>query len=101
MSQENDDAGALVERQSKHMMSFAIYRKLKGVVDSWNREERGKARVVAAALVGLGLWFALVVASAFFLSAYSVLISIAGFLVWIGFVAVLMRKHLGTPGSSA
>ena len=101
MSQENDDAGAIVERQSKHMLSFAIYRKLKVVVDSWEREERGKAKVVAAALVGLVLWFALVVASAFFLPVYSVLILIAGFLVWIGFVAVLIRKHLGMPGSSA
>ena len=99
MSQENDDASALVERQSKHMMSFAVYRKLKAVVDSWEREERGKARVVAAALIGLALWFALVVASAFFLPVYSVLISIAGFLVWIGFVAVLIRKHLGMPAN--
>jgi hypothetical protein len=101
MSQDNDDAGALVERQSKHMMSSAIYRKLRAVVDSWEREERGKARVVAAALIGLALWFCLVVASAFLLPAYSALLSIAGFLVWIGFVAVLMRKHLGMPGSSA
>ena len=101
MCSEDNESGEFVQRQSGRMMSFAVYRKLKAVVDSWEREERGKARVVAAALVGLGLWFALVVASAFFLPVYSVLISIAGFLVWIGLVAVLIRKHLGMPGSSA
>lgn len=47
MDQEDADTRAFVEHRSKRMMSFAMYRKLKAVVDSWEREERGKARVAA------------------------------------------------------
>ena len=83
------------------MESFAIYRKLKAVVDSWNREERGKARVAAAALYGLLAWFALLAAAAYFLPAYALPVSISGFLVWIAFVGVMLRKHLGMPGISS
>ena len=101
MNQEDTDPRAFVEHRSKHMMSFAMYRKLKAVVDSWEREERGKARVAATALAGLAIWFALLVASALLLPSHASLIAIAGFLVWVGFVAALIRKHLGAPRSSS
>ncbi len=101
MDQEDTDTRAFVEHRSKHVMSFAMYRKLKAVVDSWEREERGKARVAAGALYGLLLWFSLLAGSALVLPAYAPLISIAAFLVWIGFVAALIRKHLGTPRRSS
>jgi len=92
MANIDDDDGVFVERRSRQMESFAIYRKLKAVVDSWNREERGKARVAAAALYGLLAWFALLAAAAYFLPAYALPVSIAGFLVWIAFVAVMLES---------
>lgn len=101
MSQDDGDTDAFLERRSRQLMSFAVYRKLKAIVESWEREERGKARVAAGALYGLLLWFALLAGSALVLPAYAPLISIVGFLVWIGFVAALIRKHLGTPRSSS
>jgi len=97
MAKIDDDAEAFVEHRSRKMMSFAVYRKLKAVVDSWNREERGKAKVAAAALYGLLAWFALLIAAALFLRAYVLPVAVGGFLAWIGFVAVLLRRHLGTP----
>ena len=78
-------------------MSFAMYRKIKSIVDAWNREERGKARVAAGAACALLVWLALFVAAAFFVPAYSILISLIGFLAWIVFVLMLIRRYLGAP----
>lgn len=100
MSSEDSESGDFVQHRSGRMMSFAVYRKLKAVVDSWEREERGKARVATGALIGLVLWLCLLAGSALLLPAHAVLISIAGFLVWIGFVAGLIRKHLGIQGGA-
>ncbi len=101
MDQEDTDTRAFVEHRSRHMMSFAMYRKLKAVVESWEREEHGKARVAAGALYGLLVWIALIAASVLVVPAYALMISVAGFLVWIGLVAALISRHLGTPRRSS
>jgi len=76
-------------------MSFAMYRRLKAVVDSWRREEQGKAKVAAAALYGLLAWLVLFAAAAFFVPAYAIPVSVVVFLAWIAFVAAMLRKHIG------
>ena len=95
MTQKDTDTDTFVAHQSNRMMSFAMYRKLKSVVDSWDREERGKRRVVAGAAYGLVAWLAVVVVGALLAPTYSGLLVPVGFLVWVILVVALIRKHLG------
>jgi hypothetical protein len=74
-----------------------MYHKLKSVVDSWNREERGKAKVVVGALYGLLAWFAAVTINAFLFPTYGgLLVPVGGFLAWAVFVVGLVWWHLGS-----
>jgi hypothetical protein len=77
------------------MMSSAMYLKLKAVVDSWDREERGKAKVVTGAVLGLFAWLGALILAAFYFPTYSGLIVPVGFLAWVVFVVGLIWKHLG------
>ena len=76
-------------------MSFALYRKLRSEIESWNREERAKAKVVVGAILGLLAWFALMIAGALLAPRYAGLLLPVGFVAWIIFVIVLIRRHLG------
>ncbi len=91
------DTDAYVAHHSRRMLSFALYRKLKSVVDLWDREERGKAKVVAAAAYGLVVWIAFAVLGALLLPRYTLFFALVGSLVWLVFVLTLVRKHLGAP----
>jgi hypothetical protein len=84
-----------VEHHSRRMLSFAMYRKLKSIVDGWDREERGKAKVVAAAVYALLAWLLALVVGAAFFPAYSGLLLPVGFLAWVVFVVSRIWKHLG------
>jgi cobalamin biosynthesis protein CobD/CbiB len=95
MSQDDIDTEAFVARQSRRMMSFAMYHKLKSIAESWDREERAKARVVAGALCGLAVWFALLVVGALLFPRYAGLLLPVGFVAWVVFVIALIRRHLG------
>jgi len=97
MSQIDRETQAFVEQQSKRMMSFAMYRRLKTVVDLWVHDERGKARVAAGALYGLIVLLAVLVLSAFVFPTYGALALVIGFPAWIVLVVILIRKHLGAP----
>jgi len=97
MMQKDTETDAYVAHQAKRMLSFAMYRKLKSVVDSWEREERAKAKVVAGAAYGLVVWIALVVIAALLLPRFTLLFALGATLVWLVFVITLMRKHLRAP----
>jgi hypothetical protein len=84
-----------VAHHSRRMMSSAMYRKLKSVVDAWDRQERGKARVVAAAAYGLLAWLLAFIVGATFFPAYSGLLLALGLLAWLVFVVSRIWKHLG------
>ena len=93
-----DDTDPFVEHQSRRMMSFAMYWKLKSVVDSWDREERAKAKIVTGAILGLLAWLGALVLGAFYFPTYSGLLVPVGFLAWVIFVVGLIWKHLGASG---
>ena len=84
-----------IEHHSRRMMSSVMYRKLKAVVDAWDREERGKAKVVAAAVYGLLVWLLALLVGAAFFPAYSGLVLSMGFLAWVVFVVGRIWKHFG------
>ena len=93
--QKDAETEAYLAQQARRMLSFAMYRKLKSVVDSWEREERGKTPVVAGAAYGLAVWILLVLVGALLLPRFTVLFALVGSLVWLAFVVMLIRKHLG------
>lgn len=92
--QKDPDTDIYVAHQSKRMMSLAMYRKLKSVVDSWDREERGKAKVVAGAAYGFVVCVALVSVGALLSPTHTGWFVPVGFLVWLVFVLTLIRRHL-------
>jgi hypothetical protein len=92
-----NDTDQFVEHHSRRMMSFAMYRKLKSVVDSWDREERAKAKIVTRAVLGLLAWLGALILGAFYFPKYSGLVVPIGFLAWVVFVVGLIWKHLGAP----
>ena len=95
MNQGDPEIDAFVARHSRRMMSSALYHRLKSQIESWDHEERGKAKVVAGAVLGLVVWFALMVAAALLAPGYAGLLLPVGFAAWVIFVMVLIRRHLG------
>ena len=95
MGEDDLDTQAFVARQSRRMMSFALYRKLRSEVESWDREERGKAKVVAGGVFGLFVWLALIVAGALLAPRYAGLLLPVGLVAWAVLVVVLIRRYLG------
>jgi len=95
MTEDDIDTRAFVARQSRRMMSFALYRRLRSEIESWDREERGKARVVAGAVGGLAAWIALLIATALLQPRYAGLLLPIGLVAWVALVIVLIRRHLG------
>ena len=93
MAQEDSDA--FVAQQSRRMMSMAMYRKLRSVVDSLEREERAKASIVAGAAYALLVWIALVIVGFLLFPAHAAWFVPAGFLAWLALVVNLMHRHLG------
>ena len=91
------DFDPFVEHQSKRMMSFALYGKVKSLVDSWNREERAKARIIVLAMCGLLAWLAAIIVGAIFFPRYAGLLVPIGFLAWVVYVVGLIWKHLSAP----
>ena len=81
-------------------MSLAMYRKLKAVVDSWDREERAKAKILVGAVCGLFAWFAVLILGAFYFPAYAGLMVPIGFVAWVVLVVGLIWKHLRAPRRS-
>lgn len=95
MTDEDAEARAYVQAKSARMLSRAIYLKLKAVVSSWEREERGKARVASGALLGLLALAAVAMGFGVWRAEYAVVSLLAGFAIWVCFVFWLMRLHLG------
>ena len=95
MNPRDPDTEAFVARHSRRMMAFALYHRLRSEIDSWDREERGKAKVVAGGILGLIAWIALVVLGAFLVPRYAALLLPVGFVAWVVLVIVLIRRHLG------
>ncbi|OGA71281.1 MAG: hypothetical protein A3G81_30865 [Betaproteobacteria bacterium RIFCSPLOWO2_12_FULL_65_14] len=95
MNREEVEATEYVRTKSARMFSRAIYQKLRAVVSSWEREERGKARVASRALLGLVILGAFAIVLGMWRPEYAVVSFLAGFLIWVGFVFWLMRRHLG------
>jgi hypothetical protein len=77
------------------MMAYALYRRLRSEIESWDREERGKAKVVAGGMLGLVVWIALLVVGALMVPRYAALLLPVGFAAWVVLVIVLIRRHLG------
>ena len=96
MNPSDPDSEAFVAHQTRRMMSFALYRKLRSEIESWDREERGKAKVVAGGILGLVVWFALIVVGALLLPRYTGLLLPIGFVAWVALVIALIRRYLGT-----
>lgn len=91
----DENTKEIIDRKSKSMMSHAMYIKIKGVVDSWENEEIGKAKVVKGAFYGLGaLFVALVLAAIYFPSAFGWVL-LFGLVSWVALYLILMLKHLG------
>ena len=76
-------------------MSLAMYYRLRSVIDSWDEEERGKAKVIAGAIGGLLAWGVLLVVGVLLAPRYAGLLLPIGFLAWVVLVVVLIRRHLG------
>jgi hypothetical protein len=95
MGTNQNEQDPVLEHQSERLMSRAMYWKLKSVVDSWDREERAKAKIVAGAILGLFAWFGALILAAFYFPTYSGLAIAIGFLAWVVFVVGLIWKHLG------
>jgi len=95
MSPKDPDTHTFVEHRSRRMMSFAIYHKLKSLSDGWNREERGKAKVAAGAIVGLLVLFSLIVVGVRVLARDAIFLVPIGFVAWLVLIVVLIRKYLG------
>lgn len=86
---------AEVADRSRRIASFAIFHRLKAIVDLWEREERGKARVAVGAFTGLVVLGVATARVALWQPAYWGEVLLLGFVVWVGTVLLLMRKHLG------
>jgi hypothetical protein len=96
MTQDNSEIREYVEKKSEQMKSSVMFGRIKALVDTWNHEERGKSKVAIGALLGfVALVGILFLAGPLLPRGYSILVLLVGICIWIGFVAVLMIKHLG------
>jgi hypothetical protein len=77
------------------MMSAAMHHKLKSVVDSWQREEKGKAEVLSQAGYSLLVLAGGTGLSAFFLPIAWPWALAIGFAAWVAYVMWLVHEHLG------
>lgn len=93
-SGNNRDALAEMEESAGHLASLALFRRLKAMVDSWEREERGKARVAMGALLGLAVLAGATALAVIWQPAYWDRVLSVGFLIWVVAVLLLMRRHL-------
>ncbi len=83
-----------VEEGARRLASLALFRRLKAIVDSWEREERGKARVAMGALLGLAVLAGATALAVLWQPAYWDRVLSLGFLIWVIAVLLLMRRHL-------
>ena len=97
-TQEEADVRDHVREKSARLFSRAVYQKLRNLVGSWEREERGKTKVVIGALVGLVVLGAFAAAIVLWRPEYGGFSFLLGFLAWIVFAFWLMHRHLGRPG---
>jgi len=101
MSQSEREPQQDLEHRSRRMFSAAMYRRLKAIVDTWDREERGKASAAIGSLAGLLVWALLVVVSVPYLGRDATYVFVLGFVAWLAWVVFLLRRHLakGREGS--
>jgi hypothetical protein len=94
------EADEYVRSKTDRMLAFPIYSRLRAIVSSWDREERGKAKIVAGAAVGFVVLGLVAVLFGTWRPEYAGYSFVLGFPVWVGFVLWLMFRHLGRGSAS-
>lgn len=94
MTRVDRDVRAEEANHSRRVVSFAIFRRMKAIVESWEREERGKARVALGALAGLAVLAVATALAALWQPGRWDELLLLGLLIWVGAVLLLMRKYL-------
>lgn len=90
----NGDPNDPIGHGSRRLMSRAMYAKLKAMVDSWEREERAREKIAARAIGSFIILAVASVAAYRFLPYFFDLLLWGGFVAWIAYVILLMRRHL-------
>jgi membrane protein CcdC involved in cytochrome C biogenesis len=90
---DDRESRADIEHRVARMQAAVIYRRLKAIVDGWEREERAKKKVALHALAWLaGIWAITIPVG--WLSGGGLLLSLFfGFVFWVLVVITLMREH--------
>jgi hypothetical protein len=98
--QTEEETNEYVRAKTDRMLAPPIYRRLRAIVSSWDREERGKARVIAGA--GIGFVALALVATLFgaWRPEYAGYSFVLGFPFWVALVSWLMYRHLGRRSGS-
>jgi F0F1-type ATP synthase assembly protein I len=95
MEQNDDEIRDYVRFKSSRLMSAALYERLKAVIQSREREERAKSKVLSGALLGLLVLVVFSVLVAVGIRRFANSLILGGFCIWIVYFVVLMRRHLG------
>ena len=96
MMPSDSDAQQYVKEKSDQLVASAMASKVRGVVDNWEAERRGKAAVARGAILGLLLLIAVSALCAFLVSYSGGLVFLGGFVIWVIFVGVLIWRNLGS-----
>jgi hypothetical protein len=95
VSPSDPEHSRFVEHTSNRLKSRAMYARLKAMVDSWEREERANEKIAVRAIGALVVLAVTSIAAFRFVPYVFNLVLWGGFILWVAYVVVLMRLHLG------